>query len=86
MDCGARGLSPADVCTEELGFFCQQGQQTVKPPDRFWSSSHFVFKEQKWNIFSGVKQPGRETEHSSPSSANVKNVWIYTSTPYAFVP
>jgi hypothetical protein len=25
--------------------------------------------------------PGREAEHSSPSSAEVKNVWIYTSTP-----
>jgi hypothetical protein len=29
----------------------------------------------------GVKRPGRETDHSSPSSAEVKNAWSYTSTP-----
>jgi hypothetical protein len=33
----------------------------------------------------GVKQPGHEADHSFPSSAEVKNVWSYTSTPqYAF--
>jgi hypothetical protein len=26
-----------------------------------------------------VKRPGRETDHSPPSSAEVKNVWRYTS-------
>jgi len=32
-----------------------------------------------------VKQPGREADHSSLSSAEVKNVWSYTSTPqYVF--
>jgi hypothetical protein len=29
----------------------------------------------------GVKRPGRETDHSPPSSAEVKNAWSYTSTP-----
>jgi len=29
----------------------------------------------------GVKGPGRETDFSSPSSAEVKNAWSYTSTP-----
>jgi hypothetical protein len=34
----------------------------------------------------GVKWPGREADHSPPSSAEVKNEWSYTSTPqYAFV-
>jgi hypothetical protein len=28
-----------------------------------------------------VKRPGREVEHSPPSSAEVKNAWSYTSTP-----
>jgi hypothetical protein len=27
----------------------------------------------------GVTRPGRETDHSSPSSAEVKNAWSYTS-------
>jgi hypothetical protein len=33
----------------------------------------------------GVKLPGREADHSPPSSAEVKTTWSYTSTPpYAF--
>jgi hypothetical protein len=27
-----------------------------------------------------VKRPGREADHSPPSSAEVKNAWSYTST------
>jgi hypothetical protein len=29
----------------------------------------------------GVKRPGREAGHSPPASAEVKKMWIYTSTP-----
>jgi hypothetical protein len=29
----------------------------------------------------GVKRPGREADHSPPSSAKVKNAWSYASTP-----
>jgi hypothetical protein len=29
----------------------------------------------------GVKRPGREDDHSPPTSAEVKKIWIYTSTP-----
>jgi hypothetical protein len=29
----------------------------------------------------GVKRPGREADQSPPSSAEVKNMWSYTSTP-----
>jgi hypothetical protein len=37
-------------------------------------------------LFPGVKQQGREADHSSPASAAVKKMWIYTSTPpYAFM-
>jgi hypothetical protein len=33
-----------------------------------------------------VKRPGREADHSPPASAEVKKLWIYTSTPpYAFM-
>jgi len=31
--------------------------------------------------FPGIKRPGREADHSLPSSADIKNVWSYTSTP-----
>jgi hypothetical protein len=34
----------------------------------------------------GVKRPGREADHSPPASAEVKKMWIYTTTPpYAFM-
>jgi hypothetical protein len=37
-------------------------------------------------IFPGVKRPRREADHSPPTSAGVKNTWIYTSTPpYVFM-
>jgi hypothetical protein len=29
----------------------------------------------------GVKRPGRETDHSLPTSAEVKKMWIYISIP-----
>jgi hypothetical protein len=36
--------------------------------------------------FPRVKQPGREADHSSPTSSKVKKMWLYTSTPlYIFM-
>jgi hypothetical protein len=33
-----------------------------------------------------VKRPGHETDHSTSTSAEVKKMWVYTSTPpYAFM-
>jgi len=34
-----------------------------------------------WAISVGIKQLGREADHLPLSSANVKNVWSYASTP-----
>jgi hypothetical protein len=32
-----------------------------------------------------VKLPGREADHSPPTSAEIKKIWIYTPTsPYVF--
>jgi hypothetical protein len=37
-------------------------------------------------LFPGLKRPGREADHSPPTSAEVKNMWIYTSIPsHAFM-
>jgi hypothetical protein len=37
-------------------------------------------------IYTGGKAAGREAEHSPPASAEIKKMWIYTSTPtYAFI-
>jgi hypothetical protein len=36
--------------------------------------------------FPGVKRQGHEADHSLPTSAEIKKMWIYTSTPlYAFM-
>jgi hypothetical protein len=36
--------------------------------------------------FPGGKRPGHEADHSPPTSAEVKKMWIYTSTPpYTFM-
>jgi hypothetical protein len=44
-------------------------------------SYHFCCRNNIW-----VKQPGHEADHSPPAGAEVKKMWIYTSTPpYAFV-
>jgi hypothetical protein len=32
-------------------------------------------------LSAGIKRPGREADHSSPSSNEVNNTWICTSTP-----
>jgi hypothetical protein len=32
-----------------------------------------------WAFTPKVKRPGREADHSLPSSAEIKNVWSYTS-------
>jgi hypothetical protein len=36
-------------------------------------------------LSSGIKQQGYEANYSPPTSAEVKKIWMYTSTlPYAF--
>jgi hypothetical protein len=35
--------------------------------------------------FPGVKRPGREADHSPPTSAKVKKMCIYTTPPYTFM-
>jgi hypothetical protein len=32
--------------------------------------------------FPGLKRPGSEVDYSPPNSAEVKKMWIYTSTPH----
>jgi hypothetical protein len=33
-------------------------------------------------LSSGIKRQGREADHSPPASAEIKEIWIYTSTPH----
>jgi hypothetical protein len=51
-------------------------QRPTQPPIQ-WVPAH---------LSPGVKRPGREVDHSSRTSAEIKKIWIYTSTPlYAFM-
>jgi hypothetical protein len=40
------------------------------------------FEDGWWMETLGVKRPGREADHSLPSSTEVKNAWSYTSNPH----
>jgi hypothetical protein len=50
-------------------FFSSPGR-----PDWFWGPPNLPYNED-------VKRPEREEDHSPPANAEVKKVWIYTSTP-----
>jgi hypothetical protein len=55
-------------------------------PDRFWGPPSLLSDGYQGLFLLGVKWPGRESDHSPPSSAEVKNTWSCTSClPYAFV-
>jgi hypothetical protein len=70
------------VCA--LGFDCRRGlgvflftttSRTALEPNQ--PPTHWVPRV----LSPGVKRPGREADHSPPSSAEVENAWSYTSTP-----
>jgi hypothetical protein len=46
----------------------------------FWVHSAF-YPMGTGALFQGIKRPGREADHSPPTSAETKKTWIYTSTP-----
>jgi hypothetical protein len=55
-------------------------------PDRLWGPSNLLYNEYRGFFLWGVKRPGSEADHYPPASAEVKKIWIYTSTPpYAFM-
>jgi hypothetical protein len=54
-------------------------------PDRLWSPPSLLSNGHR-ELSAGVKRPESEADHSPPASAEVKKMWIYTSTPpYAFM-
>jgi hypothetical protein len=55
-------------------------------PDRLWSSTQPPIQWLPGVPSPGVKRQGSEVDNSPPASAEVKKIWIYTSTPtYAFM-
>jgi hypothetical protein len=55
-------------------------------PDRLWGPPNLLSNGYRGALSPGVKWPVREADHSTPTSAEVKKMWIYTFTPlYAFM-
>ena len=51
-----------------------------------WPTLFVTFFNEQLSYSPGLKRPGHEVVHSSPSSAEVKNEWVYASTPpYVFM-
>jgi hypothetical protein len=68
---------------KELGFDSQQGEEIIL----FSVASRLLLRSTQcpiqWVLEAftpQIKQPGCEADHSPPSTAKVKNTWIYTST------
>jgi hypothetical protein len=54
-------------------------------PDLLWGPPSLLSNGYR-EFSSRIKRQGREADHSFPTSAEVKKMWIYTSTPpYAFI-
>jgi hypothetical protein len=54
--------------------------------DQLWGPPNLPIEWVPGALSSAIKLPEREADHSRLTSAEVKKMWIYTSTPpYAFV-
>jgi hypothetical protein len=55
-------------------------------PDRLWGPPSLLSNWYQRLFHQGVKKPWREADHSPPTRAKVKKMWVYTSTPpYVFM-
>jgi hypothetical protein len=69
---------------DDRGFESRQGLGTASRPTL--EPTQLLIQWVPGALSLGVKRAGREADHLPPSSAEVKNAWIYTSTPqYAFM-
>jgi len=79
-DCGTGLDGPGFKSLYSKRFFSSQ-----KRPDRLRDPPSLLFSAYRGS-FPGVKRPGPEVNYSPPSSTEVKNEWVYTSSPlYAFM-
>jgi hypothetical protein len=50
-------------------------------PYRLWGPANFLYSGYRGIFLRGVKRPGPEADHTPTAGANIKKMWIYTSTP-----
>jgi hypothetical protein len=70
----AVGIATANAVDDRGVFF------SLYYPDWLWGHPT-SYPKGTWGSFPGVKQQGREADHSPRASGEVKKMWIYTSTP-----
>jgi hypothetical protein len=70
-DRDSRVRVPAGAGNFSLNHRVQNGSGPTQPPIQWVPGA----------LSLGLKRPGRESDHSPPFSAEVKNEWSYTSTP-----
>jgi hypothetical protein len=81
-DCGLDRQGVRCRSVVGAGFLCSSHHS-----DRFWGAPQLPIQWVLLALSLGVKGPGHEADHSPPSSAKVKNTWIYTSgTNFFFLP
>jgi hypothetical protein len=76
----------SSLCSIELatGLYYEPDESAPHPPTILFK--HISTRMGTGGSFPGVKRPGREADHSPRTTAEVKKMWIYTSTPpYAFM-
>jgi hypothetical protein len=56
-------------------------QQGPSRPGQHWCPPTLLSSGYRGALTPGIKQKGREADHSPASSDKVKNAWSYTSTP-----
>jgi hypothetical protein len=65
------------------GFYSRQGFSSFRHRIQTGSEAHPTSYTMGIGVLSlGTKRPGREADHSPPSSAEVTNAWSYISTPH----
>jgi hypothetical protein len=69
------GLYVASDCTTEVRF---PAGAVILSPDRLWCQPSLMCN------FPVIRRLEREADHSTSSTAGVKNAWSYTSTPDVF--